>query len=47
MNNLTTFYLVTLQQHLNDFSFLRLAECWMPVWFMVFVVVSEGRNSQN
>ena len=47
MNNLTTFYLVILQQHLNDFSFVRLAECWMPVRFLVFVVVSEGRNSQN
>jgi len=47
MNNLTTFYLVTLQQYLNDFSFVRLAERWMPVWCMVFVVVSEGRNTQN
>jgi hypothetical protein len=47
MNNLTTFYRVTLQQYLNKLSIVKPTECWTPVWFIVFAMVSEVRNSQN
>lgn len=47
MNNLTTFYRVTLEQYLNDFPFCKAATVLNVSWVIVFAVVTEVRNSQN